>query len=151
MRLVSRIARKPPRLKKPTRLGPFEEEIVSIGDAMFLQCTATSIALLLFVFFNGQPAFALCVLGFGNALECRYIAACTKRGASSGSCSCSYKLGQETFPPEQFGAFVEVFEAYADNDHERVKRLQSRLGFGVLEFTARLNTVMNAASAKCGR
>ncbi len=105
----------------------------------------------LIVLFGQQQAFAFCVLGIGDTIECRYIEACTKRGASRANCICSFKLGQEAFPPDQLGTLVEVFEAYADNDRERVKLIKSRLGFQVIDFKARLYSVADEASAKCGR
>jgi hypothetical protein len=111
---------------------------------------AALVSSLFFILPGAKPAHAICIAGFGNSLECRYTAACTKKGASSNSCACSFNLAQQGFPPEQLGTFVDVFEAYADNDAQRRNLIQSRLGFAAIEFTARLNSVMNAASSRCG-
>lgn len=110
-----------------------------------------AIACLLAYLCGQQPALAICISGAGDTPECRYIALCKLGGVSQASCSCSFKLAQEAYPNEQIGAFVEIFEALTNDDSARVKAIQSRLGVGVIEFNERLNSVMSAAAAKCGR
>ena len=113
--------------------------------------TAATVAFLSLVLIGQHAAVALCIAGFGNTLECHYLSACAKLGNSSDSCSCSYDLLQQAFPADQLGTAVDFFEAYAANDQERRNMIEARLGFGALEFKARLDQFSNAAAHKCGR